>query len=126
LQPTHVTLTLNAAMAAAYRAKNFKNASGFARRLLDLNPVQKTAQQARKVIQLAEQNQNTQAVQIEYDDSVPFVICGHSMTPITRGQQKETCGYCLQPYLAEHADKHCAICEIGKIGKVGTGMINTY
>jgi coatomer subunit alpha len=44
LQPAHLQIVLSVAMMAAYKAKNFDTASQFARRLLELGPVPKSAE----------------------------------------------------------------------------------
>jgi len=126
LQPIHLSLTLGAAMSAAFKAKNYKTAAGFAKRLLELNPVAKTAQQARKVIQLAEQNGNADEVPINYDERNPFVVCAETMKPIYRGNEQTRCSYCYQPYAPSCKGKVCPVCQIGGIGADATGMVNSY
>eukprot|EP00667_Euglena_gracilis_P000339 EG_transcript_339 len=126
LQPTHLSLTLGAAMSAAFKAKNYKTAAGFAKRLLELNPAAKTSQQARKVIQLAEQNNNTDELSLNYDERNPFVVCAETMKPIYRGKEQIRCSYCYQPYLPACRGHTCAVCLIGTVGGEATGMVNCY
>eukprot|EP00997_Jenningsia_sp_PLL12_P007204 NODE_3815_length_728_cov_84.661267_g3216_i0.p2 GENE.NODE_3815_length_728_cov_84.661267_g3216_i0~~NODE_3815_length_728_cov_84.661267_g3216_i0.p2 ORF type:complete len:164 (+),score=65.81 NODE_3815_length_728_cov_84.661267_g3216_i0:28-492(+) len=126
LQPTHLALSLISAMSASVKAKNYKTASGFARRLLELNPNHKGAGQARKVIQLAEQHQHNEEHQLDYDEKNPFVICGLSMKPIYRGAEQLRCSYCYQPFLPQHRDAVCPVCLIGTVGADASGMVNSY
>ena len=75
------------------KLKNFTIASSFARRMLEMNPNQKQAAEARKVlhtgwltlplyphhhytkVMAAADANNTNAVQINYDEKNPFVVC---------------------------------------------------
>jgi len=45
LQPIHLMLSLRSAMAIHYKIKNYKTASSFARRLLELGPKEEIATQ---------------------------------------------------------------------------------
>jgi|AntAceMinimDraft_5_1070358.scaffolds.fasta_scaffold17953_2 coatomer protein complex subunit alpha (xenin) len=49
LQPIHLSLSLRSAMSLFFKLKNFNTAAGFCRRLLELNPPIKVAQQAKQV-----------------------------------------------------------------------------
>jgi coatomer protein complex subunit alpha (xenin) len=126
LQPTHLSLTLGAAMSAAFKAKNYRTASNFAKRLLELNPAAKTSAQARKVIQLAEQNNNSDEIALDYDERNPFVVCAQTLKPIYRGKEQIRCSYCYQPYLPEWKGSPCDVCLIGTVGGEATGMVNSY
>merc|ERR1712159_221498 len=77
LEPMHLCLTLRQAMSMNVKLKNFALASSFARRLLELNPSAKFANDARKVIGAAEQN-NTNQVPLDYDEKNPFSVCALS------------------------------------------------
>lgn len=78
LQPKHAGLALKLAMSAAYKHKLLTSAGAFARRLLELNPNPDVATQARKVIQLSEQNPGD-AFDFAYDERNPFVLCNAEM-----------------------------------------------
>lgn len=52
LQPVHQILTLRIAVNMFFKLKNYKTASSFARRLLELGPKAELAQQVRKILQV--------------------------------------------------------------------------
>lgn len=82
--------------------------------------------QARKVIQLAEQNNNTDELSLNYDERNPFVVCAETMKPIYRGKEQIRCSYCYQPYLPACRGHTCTVCLIGTVGGEATGMVNCY
>ena len=51
MQPIHASLALRSAMSLFFKLKNFNTAANFCRRLLELNPPVKVAQQAKQVLQ---------------------------------------------------------------------------
>ena len=53
LQPIHQILTLRTALNLSFKLKNFRTASSFARRLLELGPKPEVAQQTRKILQVS-------------------------------------------------------------------------
>ena len=101
IQPIHLMLSLSSAMTTAYKVKNYKDASSFAKRLLELNPKQNLTVQAKKVIAFAEKNP-TNAHELNYDERNPFVICCNSFTPIYKGSPTISCPYCQASYLPEY------------------------
>ena len=52
LQPIHQILTLRTALNLSFKLKNYRTASSFARRLLELGPKPEVAQQTRKILQV--------------------------------------------------------------------------
>lgn len=100
IQPMHLMLSLSSAMTCCYKVKNYKDASSFAKRLLELNPKPKLTEQARKVIAFAEKN-STNAFNLNYDERNPFVLCCNSYTPIYKGSPSISCPYCSAAYLPE-------------------------
>lgn len=124
LQNAHLALTLGAAMSAHFKAKNYGTASSTAKRLLEINSTTKAAQQARKVIQVAEQNGNTNAHKLDYDDKNPFVVCPHSLKPLYRGKEQIRCSYCYQPSSPKFRGEICPVCQLGTTGGDATGMVN--
>jgi len=125
LEPIHLQLALRSAMNTFYKIKNYQQAAGFARRLLDLDPKEDVATMARKVIKFAEQN-NDNAITINYNDRNPFVVCGISFTPIYRGSESATCGYCSAAYLPNFKGQLCPTCQLAEIGKSVTGLQLAY
>jgi len=122
MQPAHAALALRAAMTVTYRMRNFATAASLSRRLLDLHPRPELVTQARKVLQLCEQEPND-AVPLEYDDRNPFVTCNGSYTPIYKGSKLERCSYCGAAFKAEFKAKLCTVCEMGEVGGSATGLV---
>jgi len=121
LDPAHLVLVLRQAMMLNVKLKNFTIASSFARRMLEMNPNQKQAAEARKVMAAADAN-NTNAVQINYDEKNPFVVCGHSYTPLYRGTATTKCAYCGASYSMDYKGQICNVCQIGEIGLDAPGL----
>jgi len=122
MQPAHAILSLRSAMTVAYKMRNFNAAASFSRRLLDLHPKAEIATQARKVLQLCEQNPGD-AVPLEYDDRNPFVVCNASFTPIYKGSKLERCSYCGAAYKPENKGRLCDVCNLGEAGGEATGLV---
>jgi len=122
LQPKHLVLSLRSAMNSAHKIKNYNHAASFAKRLLELNPSStEIVTVARKMLKNAEQNPRNES-NINYDERNPFVVCGHSHTPIFRGSPLARCPYCLSSFKPEFAGKLCDICQISKIGQEAPGL----
>lgn len=121
LQSIHLLLALRSAMTLCYKLKNYRDAASFARRLLELNPKPEVATQARKVAKFADTN-DTNAVELRYDQRNPFVVCGLSHTPIYKGSDNVKCGHCGAAYLTEHKGKLCVVCDVAQIGAESVGL----
>ncbi|KAJ3148100.1 hypothetical protein HDU89_004946 [Geranomyces variabilis] len=121
LQPAHQQLSLMQAMSMCFKQRNFVMASHFAQRLLELNPAPSHAQKAR-ALQERCQKEPTDAVQVEYDQYNPFVVCGNSYTPIYRGSPAQKCPFCRASVKPEFAGSLCQVCEISQLGAPGTGL----
>jgi len=115
LEQIHLILSLRSAMTCSYKIKNYQTAANFGRRLLDLDPSNEVATQARKVVKFAEQN-NENAHALNYNERNPFVVCGISFTPIYKGSPSVTCPYCSASFLPAHRGKVCPTCQISQIG----------
>jgi len=74
-------------------------------------------------MRMCEANGLVDEVKLNYDPRNPFVLCGISFEPIYRGSESLQCSYCSAHFLPKHADKVCSICEIGRIGGRGTGLV---
>jgi len=111
MQPTHLTLSLRAAMSTFYKMKNFQTAATFCRRLLELNPGQKTAQQARQVLAACERTP-TDAVEVNYDPRNPFVTCAGTYVPVYRGNRDASCPACGTKFVPDMAGSICTVCEV--------------
>lgn len=121
LQPVHLILTLRTALNLCFKIKNFKTASSFARRLLELGPKPEVAQQTRKILQACEKNP-TNAVKLEYDELNPFSLCCMTYTPIYRGNPEEKCPLCQASYQPEFKGSICKICKVAEVGRPSSGL----
>ncbi|KAJ3382907.1 hypothetical protein HDU92_004501, partial [Lobulomyces angularis] len=115
LQPAHTQLTLRAAMSLCGKYKNFATTIVFARRLLEQGPPPAVASQAKQIIAISERTP-TDSIQLEYDQYNPFVVCGHSFTPIYRGSPSISCPFCKAQYKQEYNKQLCGVCEVSLIG----------
>ncbi|KAJ0239210.1 WD40 repeat-containing protein [Hirschfeldia incana] len=124
LQPPHLRLALRNAMNVCYKSKNLATACSFARRLLETNPTQSQADDARKVVQAAERSINmTDETKLNYDFRNPFVICGSTYVPIYRGQKDVSCPYCTARFVPSQEGNICAICDLAVIGADASGLL---
>lgn len=121
LQPGHQILTLRTAVNLAFKMKNYKMASSFGRRLLNLGPRPEVAQNIRKVLQACEKNP-VDELEVKYDEHNPFAICAKSYVPIYRGKPEVNCPLCGASYLPEHAGITCAVCTVAQVGKDCIGL----
>ncbi|XP_017770594.1 PREDICTED: coatomer subunit alpha [Nicrophorus vespilloides] len=121
LQPIHQILTLRTALNMFFKLKNYRTASSFAKRLLDLGPRQEVAQQARKILQACDSNP-TDEFKLRYDEHNPFSLCAYSFQPIYRGKPDEKCPFCGASYMPNFKGRLCNICEVAEIGKKASGL----
>ncbi|KAJ7296704.1 hypothetical protein O6H91_Y105600 [Diphasiastrum complanatum] len=122
LQPTHLRLSLQSAMAIAFKFSNFNSAAHFSRRLLELNPPSQVATKARQVLQACEKNPRDE-LNINYDPRNPFVVCGATFTPIYKGSKDSACPYCSAKFLPEIAGKLCPVCDLAAVGADASGLL---
>eukprot|EP00250_Pteridium_aquilinum_P020114 c24708_g1_i4 orf=186-3830(-) len=122
LQSVHVKLSLQSAMALAYKGKNFNTASTFCRRLLELNPNAPTAAKARQVLAACEKNPRDET-QLNYDPRNPFTVCGATFTPIYKGSKDVSCPYCAARFIPETAGSICSICDLATVGADASGLL---
>lgn len=131
LQPLHRILTLRSALSLNYKAKNFKHASAFARKIIELaeaNPNSTKPEvitNAKKVFSAGEANPiNT--LKIDFDENILWDknayqrICAKSLTMLDPDYSVESWdGSC---YKAEFKGSMGEICGICKIGHRGEGL----
>ena len=122
LQPQHLMLTLKAATNLMFKLKNFKMASSFAKRLLDLGPKADMATHARKIIAACDRSGLTDAHELNYDSHNPFDLCAASYTPIYRGKPLEKCPLSGAAYKPEFKDETCRVTECTQIGSECMGL----
>jgi coatomer protein complex subunit alpha (xenin) len=122
LQPVHQCLSLRSAMFIFFKMKNFATTATFCRRLLELNPPAKMAQQARTVL-LACERTPTDEVELNYDPRNPFDTCPITFTPIYRGNQFVECPYSGARFQPECKGKISPVGDIAKIGADASGLL---
>ncbi|KAJ7564293.1 hypothetical protein O6H91_02G011500 [Diphasiastrum complanatum] len=122
LQPTHLRLSLQSAMAISFKFNNLNLAAHFCRKLLELNPPPQVATKARQVLQACERNPRDE-LRVNYDPRNPFVVCGATFTPIYRGSKDCACPYCSARFLPEIAGKLCSICDLAAVGADASGLL---
>lgn len=115
LQPVHQILTLRTALNMFFKLKNYKTATSFAKRLLELGPRPEVAQQARKILQACDTNPIDELA-LQYDEHNPFSICGYSYKPLYRGKPEEKCPLCGASYFPQYKGAVCNVCEVAEIG----------
>lgn len=125
LQPIHQILTLRTALNMFFKLKNYKTASSFAKRLLDLGPRAEVSQQARKILQACESNP-TDEFKLGYDEHNPFNLCAYSYKPIYRGKPEEKCPLCGASYIPQYKGNVCNVCEVAEIGMDCIGLRISY
>ncbi|XP_028409104.1 coatomer subunit alpha-like [Dendronephthya gigantea] len=121
LQPVHQILTLRTALNLFFKLKNYKTASSFARRLLELGPRPDVATQTRKILQACDKNP-TDTHELQYDPQNPFTICGTTYKPLYRGKPQEKCPLCQAAYFPEFKGRVCGVCKVAEIGKDAIGL----
>ena len=122
LQTVHLQLTIRLAMVQAFKMRNFGTAKSFAQRLLEQGPSPQVASSANKILQHCERV-STNAIQLDYDQYNPFVVCALSFTPIYQGTPCLVCPYCQASFKQEFVEAFCPICEISKVGGRGNGHV---
>lgn len=122
MNPAHLMLALRTAMNLSYRLGYFKNATGFCRRLLELGPSGDLVAQTRKLLKASENQNDSAAEKLEYDEHNPFTVCAKSYKPIYRGKPGVQCSFCGAAYMPEYAGKVCEICTVAEIGRSVVGL----
>ena len=115
------------AMRTAFKHQNYILAAGFARRLLELPEANtgknaKLLADAKKVLNLSEQ-QARNAVKVNYDDRVPFVLCAGSLEPLYKGAEVFRSPYCGAAYGAKHKGALCAVDGLAQVGLETLGLV---
>ena len=127
LQPAHLMLALKTAMASAFKAKNFINATSFARRLLELPEMNSernadSRSKAQKVLVKSEQ-QGRNEHKLEYDEMNPFVLDCATYKPIYKGSPAIKCSYCASSYTPDYQGQVCATCKMCSVGVETVGLV---
>lgn len=123
LQRVHLALALRGAMTTFFKLKNFNTCATFCRRLLELNPDEKMAAQARQVLAACEKNP-VDEVQLNYDPRNPFDLCSATFTPIYRGNKFLEDPFTKARFQPECAGQVCPVGEVSRIGAEASGLVN--
>ena len=123
LQRVHLALALRSAMTTFFKLKNFNTCAHFCRRLLELNPDEKMAAQARQVLAACEKNP-VDELQLAYDPRNPFDLCSATFTPIYRGNKYVEDPFTKARFQPECAGQVCPVGEVSKIGAEASGLVN--
>ncbi|KAG6828096.1 hypothetical protein H0H92_009251 [Tricholoma furcatifolium] len=121
LQPAHMQIALRSAIGVYAKANNHAHASRFAKRLLELKPDPKIVAQARQRIAAGDRNPRN-AVEVSYDESAPFEICGVTYTPIYKGSPSVHCPYTDAAFLPEFKGSLDPLTQLTEIGASATGL----
>eukprot|EP01043_Picozoa_sp_COSAG02_P031635 COSAG02_NODE_2074_length_9929_cov_698.467955_7_plen_342_part_00 len=121
LQAAHLSLALTVAMKALHGINNHQDAGAVARRLLEMNPNPKTAQQAKQVLQVSDRNPRNES-KLDYDSRNPFVVCCEELKPIFKGNPMTKCAMCGSSFKPAHADSACPTCDLATVGLEGSGL----
>ena len=122
MQPIHGSLAIRNAMVLFFKAKQFNMAAAFCRRLLELNPSPKVAQQARQVLQACERTPGD-ALEIDFDPRNPFDIDVINFKPIYRGGKYSECPYTGARFSPDCEGQVCPIGGMTKIGVDASGLV---
>ncbi|KAG1674856.1 hypothetical protein FOA52_015244 [Chlamydomonas sp. UWO 241] len=122
LQPVHLALSLRSAMTVFFKHNNKATCSSFCRRLLELNPGPKIAEQVRGVLATCEKSP-TDALKINYDPRNPFDICSSTFTPIFKGSKYVEDAYTGARFQPECAGTLSPLGDFVKIGADASGLL---
>ncbi|KAL6777563.1 COPA1 [Auxenochlorella protothecoides x Auxenochlorella symbiontica] len=125
LQRVHLALSLRSAMSAFFKLKNYATCATFARRLLDLQPDEKMATQARQVLAACEKSP-TDAVQLEYDPRNPFDLCSVTWTPIYRGHKFVEDPYTKARFQPQAEGQLSPVGGLSRIGLEASGLVCSH
>lgn len=104
-------IALNLAVNIATTLGCFKTALMFA-----------TDERTRKVIESKSQGNKTDAVKVDFTPVGNFEVCCNELVQIPIGEQKVSCPFCGATYKASHANELCSVCQLSKVGGIGTGL----
>ena len=127
LQSSHVLLTLNSAMVAAFKAGNFIDAASYANRILvnpDIHAPRNAAleQRARKVLQRSER-EGRNAVETGLSSDRPNVLDSDSLELVEQIADCVKCPLCTAPYAATKKGMTCRVCGLSQVGVETVGLV---
>ena len=122
LQRVHLVLSLRSAMTIFFKLKNYNTCATFCRRLIELQPDEKMATQAKQVLAACEKNP-VDAVSLEYDPRNPFEICASTFTPIYKGNPFVEDPYTKAKFKPECEGQVSPIGGLSVIGGQASGLV---
>ncbi|WPT11984.1 Coatomer subunit alpha-1 [Picochlorum sp. SENEW3] len=122
LQRVHAALSLRSAMTTFFKLKNYNSCATFCRRLLELQPDEKMATQARQVLAACEKNP-VDEVQLDYDPRNPFDICSVTFSPIYKGNAFVEDPYTKAKFKPECEGQVSPVGNVAVIGDQSSGLV---
>lgn len=122
LQRVHLALSLRSAMTTFFKLKNYNTCATFCRRLLELQPDEKMATQARQVLAACEKNP-VDEVQLDYDPRNPFDICSITFSPIYKGNAFVEDPYTKAKFKPECEGQVSPVGDVAVIGHESSGLV---
>merc|ERR1719453_52971 len=122
MQNIHMSLAIRNAMVLFFKNKCFNMAASFSRRLLEMNPSPKVAQQARQVLQACERTP-TDALELDYDARNPFDVDVINFKPIYKGSKFSACPYTGCKFSPDSEGQICPIGGMTKVGLDSSGLV---
>jgi coatomer protein complex subunit alpha (xenin) len=109
-------------MTTFFKLKNYNTCATFCRRLLELQPDEKMATQARQVLAACEKNP-VDEVQLDYDPRNPFDICSVTFSPIYKGNAFVEDPYTKAKFKPECEGQISPVGNIALIGDQSSGLV---
>lgn len=125
LSNDHLILALRSALTQAYKLQCPSLAGRLARRLLQCEPPETTALQARKVLVVAEKlplNHTDPLIVHLGDSSGNPIIDSRDFVPLTSSDRISSCPFCQAPYNAAYDGSLCTICKVATVGQSASGL----
>lgn len=124
LRNEHLILALRSALTQAYKQQCVALAGRLAKRLLQCDPPESTANQARKIVALADRLPLNHADPVQVDLGDPLVLDSRDVVPLRNVNETVHCSFCHSTYSPVYVNSVCAVCSVSCIGLKGTGLIS--
>lgn len=125
LRNDHLILAIRSALTQAYKLQCLGLAGKLARRLLQCDPPEATALQARKVLAVTEKLPLNHAdpITVDMGDATgTTIIDSRDFLPLKAADVVSSCPFCQAPYVAAYAGSLCAVCRVATVGQPASGL----
>lgn len=121
----HLILALRSALTQAYKLQCIALAGKLARRLLQADPPESTALQAKKVVALADKLplNHIDPIMVQLGDQTRQRIDCATFSMLDANEDGCYCPYCHAVYKREHFGSVCSICKVSQVGRNATGLV---